>query len=242
MNLASGISVPWGQRYWRVSGNKPFGWHCIYQWGLAIFQTLTQSLRIMTQSLRITYGAGLELSWALHSSHHLELLWLSRTPGWAGSFGGRMEYPNDYRNNWFTPAQKDTPWFFFFLFTLTHIPRSLGSEYHQAANLPYHLSSSSLSYNCFFYWSHMCWEIYMWISFPSILPRKVGIFLSLSLLFPRGNLWLERLCNFPGHLTSEWEDQTLDLCPSDSIIGTSNHSPKLCLWMTRSQSAGVSWG
>lgn len=132
--------------------------------------------------------------------------------------------------------------FFFFLFTLTHIPRSLGSEYHQAANLPYHLSSSSLSYNCFFYWSHMCWEIYMWISFPSILPRKVGIFLSLSLLFPRGNLWLERLCNFPGHLTSEWEDQTLDLCPSDSIIGTSNHSPKLCLWMTRSQSAGVSWG
>lgn len=38
---------------------------------------------------------------------------------------------------------------------------------------------------------------------------------------------IRELCNFPSQLTSEWKGQTLDLGPSNAIVGTPNHYPKL---------------
>lgn len=135
----------------------------------------------------------------------------------------------------------------FEFFYIGSIPRTLGLNIIQAANLPMLLTIIniillllSLSYNCFFTDHLLCTIKFMYeFHFIPYHLVKYIYFMSLSLLFPRRNWWLERLRNLPGQLTSEWKDYTLDLGPSDSVIGTSNHYPKLLLWRMRSQSLGA---
>lgn len=83
----------------------------------------------------------------------------------------------------------------------------------------------------------MYYKMNLSVSFHCIPPCEVCLF--LSLLFPRENWRLERLRNLHGQLTSEWKDCTLDPGPSDSVVGPSNHCPKLLLWRVRSQSLGA---